>query len=83
MQSERSFRYTPVKWEDLTARTEKLKKKYFFFYSISLVIINPPPSMSSKPRHGVDWRGWDRLVGVGGEQERKINYCLNEQLVSL
>lgn len=76
MQSERSFCYTLVKWEDLTARTEKLKKVFFFlFYFPSHN--QPPPSMSSKPRHGVDWRGWDRLVGVGGGA-RKENKLLSE-----
>lgn len=79
MQSERSFRYTLVKWEDMTTRTEKLKRLIFFFlfYFPSHSQPPSPPPMSSKPRGGTDWWGWE------GEQEKKINYCLNEQLVSL
>lgn len=69
MQSERSFRYTPVKWEDLTARTEKLKKK-FFFYSTSLVIINPP-SLHVFQTQGWGGLAWEGQTGGCGRGSKK------------
>lgn len=66
MQSERGFCHTPVKWEDMTARTETLKKITFFFYSVYYPSYNqaPLPPLQAFQTQGLG--GLARAGGTGG-----------------